>query len=346
MMDNSIEDVMQQQPVKNSEIPPAPGNQMGTPAAQQNLPSNFADACALPERSSPTGLRVGGAIQCVSSGIAARTPEKRTGSFAKFAQPSAITTDGRNLYVVDNDRIRKVSIVTGEVSTLTKLRDATNLTATHAAHGFPGITTDGNFLYVADQEHNEIRKVVIATGELTTLTSFNDYTALQDITFDGRNIYALAVNGIYKIDPATGKAAQWKSNEGPVSIIRPIRITNDGKYLYLLYLGDSSPANFSVPEVRKIEIDTGRVSAVAAVWQSTWGDARITTDGYRIYITDPNERYVYQVDIASRKLEVVAGYAKSVDSADGTGDEATLLKPTGITSAVVTCMYPIVKVPG
>jgi len=89
-----------------------------------------------------------------------------TGTSAAFYDPYGITTDGTNLYVTDygNDRIRKIVIDNGTVTTLAGQSDngSTDATGTSASFYYPiGITTDGTNLYVADTNNNRIRKIVL-----------------------------------------------------------------------------------------------------------------------------------------------------------------------------------------
>ena len=85
-----------------------------------------------------------------------------TGTSAQFYYPKGITTDGTNLYVADynNNRIRKIVISTGVVTTLAGSSSGnTDATGTSASFNNPvGITTDGTNLYVADRNHR-IRKI-------------------------------------------------------------------------------------------------------------------------------------------------------------------------------------------
>lgn len=97
-----------------------------------------------------------------------------TGAAARFNAPTGITTDGTNLYVADtgNSLIRKVVIANGAVTTLAGgwgglAYDGTGVRAKFNAPR--GITTDGTNLYVADTGNNTIRRVVISTGEVTTI---------------------------------------------------------------------------------------------------------------------------------------------------------------------------------
>jgi len=87
-----------------------------------------------------------------------------TGTSARFKYPRGITTDGTNLYVVDNAnfRIRKIVIDNGTVTSLAGssggFRD--NNTSTLAKFNYPqGITTDGENLYVTDGNNHRIRKI-------------------------------------------------------------------------------------------------------------------------------------------------------------------------------------------
>jgi hypothetical protein len=80
-----------------------------------------------------------------------------------FKKPRGITTDGTNLYVADdNQRIRKIVISTGVVTTLAGSSQGylDHITGTSAEFNSPyGITTDGTNLYVADWGNHRIRKI-------------------------------------------------------------------------------------------------------------------------------------------------------------------------------------------
>jgi len=115
-------------------------------------------------------------------------------SAARFNLPARITTDRTSLYVTDfnNRTIRKIDILTGTVTTIAGTSgplssdDGTaDGTGTAAHFNQPnGITTDGTNLYVTDSYTNTIRKVVISTGEVTTLSGIAGITGHVD-TADG-----------------------------------------------------------------------------------------------------------------------------------------------------------------
>lgn len=116
---------------------------------------------------------------------------------ARFNLPQRITTDRTSLFVTDfyNRTIRKIDIVTGTVSTLAgkpgPLETATDGTGAAARFNQPnGITSDGTNLYVTDSYLNTIRKIVIATGAVTTLSIPNRtlHTPIG-ITTDGVSLF-------------------------------------------------------------------------------------------------------------------------------------------------------------
>ena len=101
--------------------------------------------------------------------------DNATGSAARFNYPFGITVDSsNNLYITDtlNQTIRVISSG-GAVTTLAGTvgtSGATNGTGTAATFNYPaGIATDGINLFVADSSNHVIRKIVIATGAVTTL---------------------------------------------------------------------------------------------------------------------------------------------------------------------------------
>jgi sugar lactone lactonase YvrE len=135
-----------------------------------------------------------------------------TQAAARFNQPARITTDGANLYVTDfnNRTIRKIVIGSWVVTTMAGVAgqlgtDAgtTDGIGTAAHFNQPnGITTDGTNLYVTDSYNNTIRKIVIGTGAVTTISGSAgtvgyvdttggtpSYNTPVGITSDGINLY-------------------------------------------------------------------------------------------------------------------------------------------------------------
>lgn len=182
------------------------------------------------------------------------------GVSARFNQPVSITTDGTNLYVADtgNNVIRKVAIATGVVTTIAGASTSGGFIdgsgATVALFNSPhGITTDGTNLYITDTGNNAIRKIVIATGMVTTIAT--GFTGLWGITTDGINLYITDGNMIRKVDKNTGVVTTIAGSitggalDGLGTAAQfnfPRGITTDG---ISLYVSEYSPNN----TIRKIQ---------------------------------------------------------------------------------------------
>ncbi len=121
-----------------------------------------------------------------------------------------------------------------------------------------GITTNGNNLYVADSQNHSIRKVVIETGEVTTIAGTN-----IPGSNDGEGIEARFF--------------------GPMGII------TDGTSLYVSEIRNSN--------IRKIDLSTGLVTTIAGSTTIGYADgvgtsasfynpACLTTDGRVLFVSD------------------------------------------------------------
>ncbi len=210
-----------------------------------------------------------------------------TGASARFSAPSGITTDGRNLYVADlaNDSISKIVIATGTKSTLAGLSGARGYQdgyGSSARFNAPyGLTNDGTNLYVADYGNHVIRKIVIATGEVSTFVG------------------------------SPGISTPYKDGVGyNATFLNPFAITTDGTNLYV---SDSNQT------IRKIVIATRQVTTIAggvgyagfidgvgnmARFRSVQG---LATDGTNLFVVEYLNHAIRKVDIASGTVTTLAG---------------------------------------
>src|SRR6185312_4456280 len=98
-----------------------------------------------------------------------------TGAAARFNNPAGLAVAGGTLYVADfnNSTIRAVTLPGAVVTTFAGTggaSGATDATGTAARFNHPnGLALDGGNLYVADQANHTIRRVVVASGVVTTL---------------------------------------------------------------------------------------------------------------------------------------------------------------------------------
>ena len=236
------------------------------------------------------------------------------GAAASFNYPAGITTDGTNLYVTEfyGHTIRKIAIATGAVTTLAGTPGnggATDGTGTAALFSNPsGITTDpdNKNLYLTDSNNDTIRKIVVATGAVTTIAGTPGATGSAD---------------------GTGAAATFH---------QPVGIATDGSNLYVADTGNST--------IRKVVIGTGAVTTVAGNAGNIGftdgigpaagfnNPAGITTDGTNFYVADTLNSTIRQVVISTREVTTVTGTPLVQGSADGSLSVATFFAPFGLTT--------------
>jgi sugar lactone lactonase YvrE len=197
-----------------------------------------------------------------------------TAAAARFFHATGITTDGTSLFVADsaNHTIRRVDIATGEVATLAGKAgvqgwaDGVGVDARFYNPG--GITTDGVHVFVSDSNFT-VRKIVIATGEVTTLA--------------GRPGTAGSADGV-------GGAARFAVASG---------LTTDGTNLFV--------ADTTNSLIRKMVIATGEVTTLAGTGQQTYANgfgraaglsfpSGITTDGSSLFVADSLNNAIRQID--------------------------------------------------
>lgn len=284
------------------------------------------------------------------------------GAAAGFGGPSSITTDGRNLYVVDNGYclIRKVEIATSAVSTFAGSHNAATLTGsgcpldldgvgTAASFNRPvAITTDGANLYVTDSGNGgaAIRKIVIATGMVTTLATSSRTTLLQNaygatasfapdgITTDGINLFVPDSYSVRKVSIASGSVAILAGGSQYGSLfLSPSGMTTDGVNLYVADSGNN--------KIRKIVIATGVVTTLAGSGAAGAADGigaaalfdyprAVTTDGTNLYVADRNNK-IRKIAIASGEVTTLAGSGVA-GAVDGTGATASFNQVYGLTT--------------
>ncbi|MEQ1525695.1 MAG: hypothetical protein ABL911_02980 [Gallionella sp.] len=333
-----------------------PNNTVQMGGARQGIPLNVNTASTF--AGTPGG--VGGA-------------HDDSGAAAIFYYPQGLTSDGTNLYVADtyNHTIRKIVIATAAVTTLAGfagtpgVSGSTNGTGNTARFWLPqALTTDGINLYVADTNNHTIRKVVIATGQVTTLAGLAGTSGESDstdgtgatarfdspagITTDNTNLYVSdSLNHtIRKVVIATGETTTFAGladTPGSSDDVRelatfnhPTSLTTDGSSLYVLDTGNHT--------IRKIAIGTGNVTLLAGmvgtqgaldgIGTSASFDTPegITTDGANLFVVDNGSHIIRKVVIATRAVTTIMGVEGKIGSANGIGALATFNRPYGIAS--------------
>ena len=277
-------------------------------------------------------------------------------SAASFALPYGIVSDGTSLFVADsnNNTIRRMDIATGAVTTLAGLAGtAGSSDGTGAAARFytpRGIATDGSNLYVADSNNNTIRKIVIATADVSTLAgspgvrgatnaagAAASFHTPRGLATDGRNLYVADSNNhlIRKIVLATTSVSTVAGNPGvhgrtdgvgaAANFYLPYGITMYGTRLFVADTVNNT--------IRSIDLTSGTVSTLAGTagkngsydgigtGAALFYPDGMATDGTSLYVADTGNHTIRKIDIESAEVTTLAG----VVGAHGTTDAAARL---------------------
>jgi sugar lactone lactonase YvrE len=225
-----------------------------------------------------------------------------SGAAARFGKPNgmAISPDGTKLYVADfgNHTIRQIDLANGAaVTTLAGTAGTADFVdGIGAAAKFNGpqdIATDGTNLYVTDSNNNAIRKVVIATGAVTTVAG-----------------------------SSKGAAGSADGTGSLASFSLPIGIALSGSTLWV--------SDFQNNSIRKILLPAGDVTTPRTNL-ALGGPAGIAVDSGNLYVAEYSTRKIDQVTIANGAVTTLAGSSDFYGSADGVGTSASFLDPNGIT---------------
>jgi len=295
-----------------------------------------------------------------------------SGTAARFNYPHGVASDGAgHLFVTDsgNDTIRKIVIATGKVTTLAgtaKAAGSDDGTGATARFNFPqGITSDGaGNLYVTDSDNNTIRRIVIATGKVTTLAGSATAAGSDDgtetnarfdsprgVTSDGAGNLYVADSGnseIRKIVIATGAVTTLTGSAGLMG-------SSDGTRAEALFNGPGDlasdgagslvVADTSNHAIRTVVIASGTATTLAGSASSAGRDdgtattARfqapigVASDGAgNLLVADSGNHAIRKIVLATQTVSTLAGFAGKAGRADGTGAAALFDDPQGVAS--------------
>jgi NHL repeat len=281
-----------------------------------------------------------------------------TGAIARFF-PSSLVPDGAgSVYFSDPvcSTIRKLDIASSTISTwagswaVSGTADGTGELAAFKQPG--GAVKDGaGNLYVADSGNHTIRKVVLATGAVSTVAGtpgtsgsvdgvgaaaqFNDPTG---VALDGAGSLLIADfgnNTIRKIALATGvvttlagSANASGATDGVGSAARfyhPFDLAVDGA-------GNLLVSDYGSGSIRKVVIATGAVTTVTNSGTQWMGPKGVALDGVgHLFFAGAADGTIRRVDLATGAVTVLAGASGIHDSVDGAGTAAHFRQPVRLT---------------
>ncbi len=275
------------------------------------------------------------------------------GTAASFSGPWGVAADpiGQYVFIADSIRhvIRRLEIVSGIVSTLAGSAGnfgLVNGAGTAARFKTPaGLAIDAvaNFLYVVDSDNNCIRRVVIATGSVTTVGSavFNKpQGAAIDPT--GQFLYVADTSNhkvrklVLSTETASDLATSFPDSTGTSARFnnpRDIAVDPTGSFLYVADGGNH--------RVRKVVILSGVVTTLAgsgagvvnaigtsASFRNPFGIA-IDPTGQVLFVADHGNNRIRLINISSHAVTVMAGSGSST-STDGLSQRSAFSNPRGI----------------
>jgi sugar lactone lactonase YvrE len=244
-------------------------------------------ACGGVTTDSGTGDLGGGAAQGVDPS-------------AQFANPFSTATDGANtVYVADtsNQTIRAIDLTTGKVTGLAGKNGAFGTDdgiGESARFNLPkGLVVVGPHLFVADSANFTIRKIVRATGAVTTVAGSP---------------------GLPGSDDGVGPAARFGS---------PKALAADGDDV--LYVADAFNNT-----IRRFTLSTGEVATVVGPAAGLSTPQGLAVNDQYVYVSDTDHHVILQVEKLTGTVSVLAGRDRISGAADGDGAVATFFQPHGM----------------
>jgi streptogramin lyase len=276
-----------------------------------------------------------------------------TGGAARFCWPNGMVYDGQDkLFVADecNHVVRQVVVSSGAVTTLAGVAQQIGLldgVGPNARFQAPtGITSDGQGnLYVLDSGNHVIRKIVPATGAVSTLAEITEVGGIRKvvgnlwfsgpsaIVHDGQGALYIADDGaIRKLALETGVLTVVAGSSGA-------RGTRDGigqaaqfaapEGLALDGVGNLMVADAQNGSIRKIVLATGEVSTLDRT-SFTWPQGRMGDGLGGLYVTDNTGHTLSRLVLSTGQVSLVAGSAGKAGSSDGAGPAGRFSCPSGM----------------
>ncbi len=265
--------------------------------------------------------------------------ESTTGT-ARFNAPGDITTDETFLYVADtgNHVIRKIDLNSGAVQTIAGGRGRSGLL--DSVDGSPlfkspeGIAWHSGILYVSDTGNHILRKIDLATLEVSTLagdvvcqveTEVENDVTRENKKCDGQ---PTGTSQFGDSTDATGKTTSFNAPSG---------INTDGINLYVMDTGNN--------RIRRVNKDTGETMSFSysknkgvSLNSPSGGDLA----GDLLYIADSGNHIIRKLEVtglSSAPLILIAGNLGMAGYKYSAGYAASFYNPVGITADGMGNLY-------
>ena len=225
----------------------------------------------------------------------------REGAAVSLNVPYGVVKVGSSLYVADFSAhsIVKVNPETLEVTTFAgnPLMGSTDGTGEAASFTTPIMAaTDGNYLYVTDYGAGSIRRINLATREVSTILGTGTYSAPTGIVYSAGALYVATESGqLYTIDisdPANAVSTMINLSGGLLGSVYEMVLSGT-----TLYVADHDYGN-----IKSIALTTDGNTVNGAV--SSIADSVLTNpvglflEGTDLYVSDYGQGKVLSIDIS------------------------------------------------
>jgi DNA-binding beta-propeller fold protein YncE len=248
-------------------------------------------------------------------GVADRSPAP-TDDRLSGPQGVALSSDGRFAVIANtiNQTIRRLSLSSGATTVIAGRQGVSGSAdgvGSEATFAYPigiALSADNQMVLVADRDNNTIRRIDLASGQVTTLVGTAGVAGSQD---------------------GVGAAALFSMPQG-------VAVSSDSTYALV-----ADSFNHSI---RRIDLSTLQVTTLAgtpevpgssngvagaASFNLPFAVALCAKDGY-VLITDTNNNTVRKLVLNTQDVSTVAGTAGTTGSIDGVGIAARFNGPSGI----------------
>jgi len=239
--------------------------------------------------------------------------DSATPSSVRFNNPDGMVTDGYYLYIADrgNQRIRKVTLSTGAVSTFAGSGTAgfVDGIGTAAQLNDPRfIGTDGTYLYIGDNVNFAVRKIHMTTAQVTTIaTSF--------ATLNDPRGFAVYNNNLYVTDYNNDAIRQIDLNTNTLTTVVSTGLNSPSGLALVgtnLYIGDKNSDRILTTTIGVWTVSTFAGSSngytngtgTSALFRTPEG---VTTDGVNLYIADIGNNAIRKIVVSTSAVTTLAG---------------------------------------
>lgn len=273
--------------------PRAPGQRMGAVELTNSSGKVVATAFVYAMGTGPSAMLAPGTIRTIAGGATLQTCPKTTDpcgdggavSAAQFGEHGDVTVDAAgNLYIADRDlyRIRKVDVLTGNITTIAGTGNVCNSAgsacgdggpATSAMLGYPGrVAVDGaGNVFIPDESASSIRKVDAITGVISNFASgfAGLFNGPNYVTIDAvGNLFACDRSRVYKVAAGTrtisavaGPAGGYTGFNGDGQAATSAQLQPGG--VAVDAAGNLYVADIQNNRIRKVTASTGLISTIA-----------------------------------------------------------------------------------